>query len=200
MTMTVLPQVLSGHCVRLEPITEHHIDALFEIGQERDDWAYLPIGGFATISDAADWVRQALELAEQGQHHTYVLIDPRTDRVMGSSRYLNIRPRDHGLEIGYTWLGKDYQRTVVNTEAKYLLLGQAFDVFGAYRVELKTDQRNMRSQRAIERIGAQREGVLRRHMVTQGGYVRDSVLYSITDKDWPQVRKSLEQKLEVATT
>ena len=115
---------------------------------------------------------------------------------MGSSRYLNIRPRDHGLEIGYTWLGREFQRTAVNTEAKYLLLENAFDVIGAHRVELKTDLRNLRSQKAIERLGAQKEGVLRRHMVTQGGYVRDSVCYSITDLDWPRVRVPLAAKLQ----
>lgn len=196
MTISVDYQILSGRHVRLEPITEFHVDGLFAIGQQKEDWAYLPIAGFAQEADCEKWVQQALALAASGQHYTYVLIDPVSERVMGSSRYLNVRPRDHGLEIGYTWLGREYQRTAVNTEAKYLLLKNAFDAIGTYRVELKTDLRNLRSQRAIERLGAQKEGVLRRHMITQGGFVRDSVSYSIIDLDWPRVRASLQSMLQ----
>mgnify|MGYP005847193921 CR=1 FL=1 len=140
-------------------------------------------------------MQQALELARREMHYTYVLAEPSSGVLMGSTRYLNVRPRDHGLEIGYTWLGRDYQRTAVNTEAKYLLLTHAFEVLGAFRVELKTDARNLRSQKAIERLGAQKEGVLRRHMVVQDGFVRDSVMYSITDLDWPDVKKGLMEKL-----
>ena len=171
------------------------MDGLFEIGQHQDDWAYLPTGAFTSRSDCEQWVKQGLEFARKELHYPYVLVDPATGDLMGSTRYLNVRPRDHGLEIGYTWLGRDYQRTAVNTEAKYLLLRHAFEVLGAYRVELKTDLRNQRSQKAIERLGAQKEGVLRRHMVVQNGYVRDSVMYSITDQDWPRVKDNLRHKL-----
>lgn len=195
MAIKVEPRVLTGKQVVLQPICERHVDALFGIGQESDDWAYLPIPGLRCRDDAQKWVEQALHLGEQGQHLTFVLVQPDSGALMGSSRYMNIRGRDHGLEIGYTWLARQYQRTAVNTEAKYLLLKNAFESIGAYRVELKTDLRNLRSQRAIERIGAHKEGVFRRHMVCQDGYVRDSVYYSIIDSDWPQVRSLLEQKL-----
>ncbi|MFN3580736.1 MAG: GNAT family N-acetyltransferase [Pseudomonas sp.] len=195
MVFKVEASKLVGEHVVLEPIAASHVDALFEIGQEREDWAYLPIPCFFSRDDVEKWVEQALVLAERGQHFTFVHVHPASGQLMGSTRYLNIRERDHGLEIGYTWLGRAHQRTMVNTEAKYLLLRNAFESIGAHRVELKTDSRNTRSQKAIERIGAQREGVLRRHMVTQNGYVRDSVLYSITDLDWPQVKKNLESKL-----
>lgn len=184
-----------GEHVILEPIAMSHIDGLFEIGQQMDDWAYLPIPGFCSRQEAEKWVGQALGLAERGLHFTFVLVHPSSGQLMGSTRYLNIRERDHGLEIGYTWLGEAYQRTAANTEAKYLLLKNAFESIGAHRVEFKTDLRNIRSQNAIERLGAQREGVFRRHMVAQGGHIRDSVYYSITDLDWPQVKKGLEDKL-----
>lgn len=195
MGITVEPVRLVGNHVILEPIAESHVDGVFEIGQEKDDWTYLPIPGFTHREDAAQWVQQALALAARGLHVTFVLVHAPTGRAIGSTRYLNILERDHGLEIGYTWLAKGHQRTAANTEAKYLLLRHAFESIGAYRVELKTDLRNVRAQRAIERIGAQREGVLRRHMVAQGGYIRDSVYYSITDLDWPRVKRLLEGKL-----
>lgn len=195
MTIEVAPKVLRGRHVVLEPLCASHVDGLFEIGKEQDDWAYLPIPGFHRRDDASQWVEQALQLGEQGQHVTFVLLQPDSGAVMGSTRYLNIRARDHGLEIGYTWLARAYQRTPVNTEAKYLLLTNAFESIGAYRVELKTDLRNLRGQTAIERLGAHKEGVLRRHMIVQNDYVRDSVCYSIIDSDWPAIRARLEAKL-----
>lgn len=195
MAIKVEVQKLAGEHVALEPIQMSHVEGLFEIGQHREDWAYLPIPGFSSKEGVKKWVEQALVLAERGLHFTFVLTHPLSGQVMGSTRYLNIRERDHGLEIGYTWLGRAYQRTAANTEAKYLLLQNAFETIGAYRVELKTDLRNTRSQRAIERLGAQREGVLRRHMIAQGDHIRDSVCYSITDLDWPEIKKRLESKL-----
>ncbi|MFC4257605.1 GNAT family N-acetyltransferase [Marinobacter lacisalsi] len=195
MTFTIQQPVLEGQHVRLEPLSEAHVDGLFDIGQQQDDWAYLPTGAFTSRADAEQWVQQGLAFARKELHYPYVLVEPATGDLMGSTRYLNVRPRDHGLEIGYTWLGRDYQRTAVNTEAKFLLLRHAFETLGAFRVELKTDARNLRSQKAIERLGAKREGVLRRHMVVQDGYVRDSVMFSITDLDWPEVRVGLLEKL-----
>lgn len=187
--------VLEGRYVRLEPLSQDHVDGLFAIGQQQDDWAYLPTGAFTSRVDCAQWVEQALDFARKELHYPYVLVEPASGMLMGSTRYLNVRPRDHGLEIGYTWLGRDYQRTAVNTEAKFLLLRHAFETLGALRVELKTDARNSRSQKAIERLGAKKEGVLRRHMVVQDGYVRDSVMFSITDLEWPDVRAGLLEKL-----
>jgi RimJ/RimL family protein N-acetyltransferase len=186
---------LAGRHVVLEPIAIEHAQGLFAAGGDRDDWAYLPIPGFSKLEDASAWVTQALELRAQNLHYTFVLVDPVTTAVIGSSRYLNVRERDRGLEIGYTWLARSVQRTAVNTEAKLLLLGNAFERCNALRVELKTDARNVRSQNAIARLGARREGVLRKHMITQDGYVRDTVLYSIVDDEWPAVKSELERKL-----
>jgi RimJ/RimL family protein N-acetyltransferase len=125
-----------------------------------------------------------------------VAIHLESGRVAGATRYLNIVPQDRGLEIGGTWYGPEFQRTVVNTECKYLLLSHAFERLGCIRVQLKTDLRNERSQRAIERIGAVKEGVLRNHMILPDGRIRHSVFYSILDTEWPEVKNRLEGMLE----
>lgn len=192
MSFSVSPITLEGRSVRLEPLSHVHVDGLFEIGRDDDDWRYLPRPCFSSRDDASGWVQEALALQEQGLHCPFVQVDREAGAIMGSTRYLNIRPRDRGLEIGYTWLAGPWQRTAANTEAKFLLLQHAFEHLGAWRVELKTDARNERSQRAIERIGGVREGVFRRHMLTRDGHVRDSVYYSVTDQEWPGVRERLQ--------
>ncbi len=186
---------LVGKHVRLEPIHQAHVPGLFDVGQHAEDWAYLPIPGFSDIREAEEWTTQAIDLAHAGLQYTYVLIDPLHQKIMGSSRYLNVRAKHRGLEIGYSWLGQEFQRSPVNTEAKFLLLKHAFEVMHAIRVEFKTDSRNLRSQLAIERLGAMREGVLRNHMIAQNHYTRDSVLYSIIDEDWAELKFSLKQRL-----
>lgn len=186
---------LVGESVNLEPISESHIQGLFEAGKTHGDWAYLPIPGFSDISEVEGWYQQAKKLLEADMHYTYVLVEPSTKEVIGSSRYMNVRAKDLALEIGYTWVGSKFQRTAVNTEAKLLLLANAFDNMNANRVELKTDARNIRSQTAIERIGGVREGVLRNHMITQGGFVRDTVMYSVLKSEWPAVKSNLTSKL-----
>ena len=186
---------LSGESVRLEPIDESHIEGLFEAGKTQSDWEYLPIPGFSNIDEVKAWYHQAKKLLEAGMHYTYVLIEPDTNEVIGSSRYMNFRARDLAVEIGYTWVGSKFQRTSVNTEAKLLLLSNAFEGMNANRVELKTDARNIRSQNAIERVGGIKEGVLRNHMVAQGGFVRDTVMYSVIKSEWPGVKENLIGKL-----
>jgi RimJ/RimL family protein N-acetyltransferase len=122
----------------------------------------------------------------------FAIIDLVSQKAIGSTRFLDIQPANKGLEIGWTWLGQDYWRSVRNTECKYLLLSYAFEQQGAIRVQLKTDRRNQRSQLAIERIGGVKEGMLRQHMIMPDGYLRDSVYYSILDGEWPGVKKRLE--------
>ena len=195
-SMKIDPVTLAGQQVIVEPIKPDHAEGLWAIGQHRDDWAYLPIPGFFSLSEVDDWIAKAIKAAEQQQQVPLVLINPDSGQPMGSTRLMNIRPEHRGLEIGYTWLGHAYQRTAVNTETKYLLLRHLFETAGAYRVEFKTDERNQRSQRAIERIGAVREGVLRNHMIAQQGFIRNSVFFSITHDEWPQVKIGLEQKLD----
>ena len=190
--MEVKPIVLTGKHVRLEPMTEAHIPALAEIGVGQTFWDFMVYGNINTVEDMRNWVMDILSRAEKGTDLPFVAIHLASGRVAGATRYLNIMPHDRGLEIGGTWYGPEFQRTVVNTECKYLLLSHAFETLGCIRVQLKTDLRNERSQKAIERIGAVKEGVLRNHMILPDGHYRHSVFYSILDTEWPDVKKRLE--------
>ena len=193
--MEIKPVVLRGKHVRLEPLNEAHIPGLAKIGVGQDFWDFMLYGNMDTEADMADWVRYILSLAERGGDLPFAVIHLASGRVAGATRYLNIMPHDRGLEIGGTWYGLEFQRTAVNTECKYLLLKHAFETLGCIRVQLKTDSRNVRSQKAIERIGAKKEGVLRNHMILPDGRIRHSVYYSILDSEWPDVKKRLEEKM-----
>jgi RimJ/RimL family protein N-acetyltransferase len=194
--MEVKPIVLTGDHVRLEPMTEEHIPGLAAIGVGQSFWDFMLYGNISTIEDMQNWVRDILSRAENGTDLPFVVIHLASGRVAGATRYLNIILHDRGVEIGGTWYGSEFQRTAVNTECKYLLLRHAFETLGCIRVQLKTDLRNERSQKAIERIGAVREGVLRNHMILPDGRYRHSVYYSILDSEWPEVKKRLENLLE----
>jgi len=177
-------------------MTEAHIPGLAKIGVGQTFWDFMLYGNMDTEEDMANWVRDILARAEKGTDLPFAAIHLESGRVAGATRYLNIMPADRGLEIGGTWYGTDFQRTAVNTECKYLLLQHAFETLKCIRVQLKTDLRNERSQRAIERIGAVKEGVLRNHMILPDGRIRHSVFYSILDSEWEVVKKRLEGMLE----
>jgi RimJ/RimL family protein N-acetyltransferase len=194
--MEVKPVVLTGKYVRLEPMSEEHTPGLAKIGAGQTFWDFMLYGNINTEDDMRSWVRDILARAEKGTDLPFVAIQLASGRVAGATRYLNIMPRDRGLEIGGTWYGVEFQRTPVNTECKYLLLRHAFEDLGCIRVQLKTDLRNERSQRAIERIGAVKEGVLRNHMILPDGRYRHSVFYSILDTEWPAVKKRLEEMMD----
>jgi RimJ/RimL family protein N-acetyltransferase len=195
--MDVKPIVLEGKHVRLEPMTEAHISGLAQIGLSQDFWQFMLYGDMNTEEDMVNWVRDILARAEKGTDLPFVAIHLASGRIAGATRYLNIMPKDHGLEVGGTWYGLEFQRTPVNTECKYLLMRHAFETLRCIRVQLKTDLLNVRSQKAIERIGAKKEGVLRNHMILPDGRIRDSVFYSILDTEWPQVKKKLEEMMKV---
>jgi len=194
--MEVKPVELTGKHVRLEPMTEEHTAALAEIGIGQPFWGFMLYGNINTVDEMHNWVRDILSRAEKGTDLPFVAIHLDSGRVAGATRYLNIMPKDRGLEIGGTWYGPEFQRTVVNTECKYLLLRHAFETLGCIRVQLKTDLRNERSQKAIERIGAVKEGVLRNHMILPDGRYRHSVFYSILDVEWSEVKRRLEDMLK----
>ncbi len=194
--MEVKPVVLTGKYVRLEPMTEAHVQGLAEIGVGQTFWDFMVYGNINSADDMRNWVLELLSRAEKGTDLPFVVIHLASGRVAGATRYLNIMPKDRGLEIGGTWYGTEFRRTAVNTECKYLLLRHAFETLGCIRVQLKTDLRNERSQKAIERIGAVKEGVLRNHMILPDGRYRDSVFYSILDTEWPDVKKRLEEMME----
>ena len=190
--MEVKPVVLTGRHVRLEPMTEAHIPGLAEIGVGQNFWDFMLYGRMDSEEDMRGWVMDIMSRGEKGTDLPFVVIHLASGRVAGATRYLNIMPRDRGLEIGGTWYGAEFQRTAVNTECKYLLLSHAFETLGAIRVQLKTDLRNERSQKAMERTGAKKEGILRNHMILPDGRYRDSVFYSILDSEWAEVKMNLE--------
>jgi len=194
--MEIKPVILTGKYARLEPLTEAHVPGLAEIGVGQNFWHFMLYGDMKTEADMRNWVLDILGRAEKGTDMPFAAIDLASGRVAGATRYLNIMPNDRGLEIGGTWYGADFQHTAVNTECKYLLMTHAFETLGAIRVQLKTDSRNERSQKAIERIGAKKEGVLRNHMILPDGHIRHSVFYSVLDSEWPDVKKNLEAMME----
>jgi len=185
------PVILEGDSVRLVPMKVGHAKALFEAGNFHEIWAYMPSRG-GTLEEMTALVDEALRAAAAGVEAPFVIIERARSRIVGSTRLIEVSRADRGLEIGWTWLTPEVWRTRINTECKYLLLRHAFETVGAYRVQLKTDGRNERSQRAIERIGAVKEGILRRHRILPDGFVRDSVYYSILDTEWPAVKQRLE--------
>jgi RimJ/RimL family protein N-acetyltransferase len=193
--MNPTPVVLYGEAVRLEPLDYTHAEDLLAAGADPDIWRYMPIPQPNAVGQLRAWIDEAWQLAAAGEQIPFAILDPATDRALGSTRFLEIRRTWRTLEIGWTWLAASVQRTRVNTECKYLLLRHAFEDLGALRVQFKTDGRNEQSQRAIERIGAVKEGVLRKQRVNHDGYVRDAVYYSILDDEWPAVKARLEEML-----
>lgn len=195
--MKVKPVILQGSYVRLEPLSEDHIPGLTEIGAGQDFWGFMLYGDIKSEADMRNWVLDIMERGKKGGDLPFAVIHLASGRVAGATRYLNIMSKDRGLEIGGTWYGKDFQRTAANTECKYLLLKHAFEDLKCIRVQLKTDSLNVRSQKAIERIGAVKEGVLRNHMILPDGRIRHSVFYSIIDSEWGDVKKRLEEMLSI---
>jgi len=189
------PVTLHGKHARLEPLTLEHAEDLFAAGNDPEIWRYMPYPAFRSPADARRWIEDTLALAATGSIVPFAIILQSSGRATGSTRYMDIQRANRSLEIGFTWLAPQVQRTPLNTECKYLLLKHAFEQLGAVRVQLKTDGRNEKSQRAIERVGAMREGTLRKHMILPDGFIRDTVYYSIIDSEWPAVKERLEKKM-----
>ncbi len=185
------PIVLDGDHVRLEPIELRHAVDLYDAGNDESIWRYKSVPMPQSLDEVRQWTEAVTQSMASGNEIAYAIVSKADQRAIGSTRYLNISPAHRTLEIGWTWIGTKYQRTAVNTECKYLLLTHAFEQLGAVRVQFKTDARNERSQRAIERIGAIKEGVLRKSHTSHTGYIRDSVYYSIIDDEWPAVKQRL---------
>jgi RimJ/RimL family protein N-acetyltransferase len=190
--MKISPITLEGRVVRLEPLSEAHIAGLTQAGHDPSIWQYMRYGYVDTEPKMAELVRYLLDLQAKGTDLPFAVIHRVDGRPVGMTRYMDIQPENRGLEIGGTWYAPACQRTAVNTECKYLLLRHAFDTLDCIRVQIKTDLRNERSQRAIQRIGAVREGVLRDHMILPDGTVRSSVYFSILRAEWPDVKARLE--------
>jgi RimJ/RimL family protein N-acetyltransferase len=192
--MAVEPVVLEGRHVRLEPLAESHVEPLAAVSLDPELWRWT-VSQLHSVDDLRAYVEEALALQRDGSALPFATIDRASGRVVGSTRFGNIDRTHRRVEIGWTFVARPWQRSAINTEAKYLMLRHAFESLGCRRVELKTDALNARSRAAILRIGAVEEGTLRKHMVTAGGRARDTVYFSVVDDEWPAVRARLEAML-----
>jgi RimJ/RimL family protein N-acetyltransferase len=193
--MPVSPVTLEGVRVRLEPLAKAHCAGLAEVGLDGELWRWIPVP-VRTVDEMAAYIETALGEQKRGISLPFAIVEKATGRAIGSTRYGNIDRTHHRVEIGWTWVAPDWQRTAANTEAKYLLLKHAFETLGCMRVELKTDSLNQRSRAAILRIGAREEGTFRNHMITASGRIRHTVYFSIIDSEWPSVKTRLESMLD----
>jgi RimJ/RimL family protein N-acetyltransferase len=185
-----------GQTIDLEPLEQRHAADLFRAAARPEIWRFMPIRGFTGPSGMRRWIDTALEAAAEGREEPFAIVDRQSGCAIGSTRYLDIHPEERALEIGWTWLAPAFQRTPANTEAKYLLLRQAFEERGILRVAFYTDAQNGRSRAALVRLGATYEGTLRFHRARAiNGYARDSAAYSIIAPEWPSIKSRLESKL-----
>ena len=186
---------LTGRLVSLVPLHPSHAPDLYAVGQDPEIWRYVPIP-MRSLSDMAEYVRAAVADRDRGEAQPFAILSRADGSVLGSTRYYALAEKHRNLEIGYTWLKPSAWRSPINSECKLLLLRHAFESLGCLRVSLRTDVRNLRSRRAIERLGATQEGVFRKHMILPDGHVRDTVYYSLTDEEWPKARDFLAASLE----
>lgn len=196
MTFDPRPVLLEGRHVRLEPLTPAHAEGLFAAAHDPAIFKHLLIPPFDSVAAVEAYITEALRAQAAGTEVAYATVRRRDGRVVGATRFIDIRRPHRGLEIGWTWLAPEAQRTAINTEAKFLMLRQAFEGWGALRVQLKTDANNLKSRTAILRLGAVFEGILRQQMLrAHDGYRRDTAMFSIIDREWPAVKAGLEAKL-----
>lgn len=196
-TESLAPVSLRGEHVELEPMSLAHVDALWEAGRFPELWE-ITVSLVRTRDEMRAYVEEALVAAARGTALPFVTRLRASGAIVGSTRFGNFERAHARVEIGWTWITPSHQRGPVNTEAKFLMLRHAFEVWSLGRVELKTDLLNLRSQRAMERLGLVREGVLRRHAVTASGRVRDTVYYSAIREEWPTLREHLQQLMSRA--
>jgi len=190
------PLILEGSHVRLEPLKPEHASLLWEIAKDHLDalFRWIPYK-LESVSDFQDFNARVLDEHARGLSLPFATFQRSPRQVVGTTRYMNMDLENRKVEIGSTWIAPRWQRTAINTEAKYLMLRHAFEVWKCLRVELKTDALNQQSRQAILRLGAKEEGTLRKHILTWNGRQRDSVYFSILDTEWPEVKARLESKL-----
>jgi N-acetyltransferase len=191
---TLGPVFLEGRFVVLEPMLQKHAPDILDAGKELD-WAWMSVN-LDRLESVENWISDAIEAERRGEEFAFVVKEKSTGDVIGSTRYMDTHSRQRGTEIGWTWYTPTVWGTVVNPECKLLLLTHAFEDWGAIRVQLKTDYNNVRSQRAIEKLGAKYEGRLRNHRFRADGTIRDSVMYSIIPDEWPTVKASLIERVK----
>ncbi len=187
--------VLENSRVRLRPLEAADFEALKPAAFDPEVWQFTTTRADDAVS-LADYVAAAVHDRQAELRYAFAIVDLATGQLAGSTSYYNIAPTDQRLSIGYTWIGREFQRTGLNRAAKHLLLSYAFDGLHYERVELETDSRNLQSQTAMRRMGATEEGTLRRHRLTQGGYRRDTVIFSIIRPEWETLRQSIFQEYD----
>lgn len=192
--MRVTKVVIEGKQVRLEPLSQVHLAGMAEAIKDGNLWE-IPVTFVPHPNDLPKFFDEAESAYLEGKELTFVIVDVNSSRIVGSTRFRCIEVPHRRVEIGFTFIAASWQRTHINTEAKYLMLSHAFDVWGCNRVELLTDERNLKSRNAILRIGAREEGILRSHMVMRDDYIRNSVIFSIVSSEWPSVKALLETRL-----
>jgi len=194
--MEITPITLEHDAVRLSPIRREQWPELWEIAKDSldDTFRWIPYS-MRSAQEFQNWMDKAFAEQERGESLVFVTVARGSNELAGSTRFMNIDRANRRVEIGSTWIAPKWQRTAINTEAKYLMLRHAFETWGCIRVELKTDALNQKSRNAILRIGAKEEGTLRRHLITWTGRVRDTVYFSILDHEWPEVKAKLEERL-----
>jgi N-acetyltransferase len=192
--VNVVPLTLEGSRVRLEPLSESHLDGLCAVGLDPELWKLIPIQ-VLDCDQMMRYVRSQLSDQERGTSIPFVTVDRDSGQVVGSTRFMNIDVPNKRVEIGSTWIGRPWQRTAINTEAKFLMMRHAFETWGCNRVEWKTDSLNTPSRNAILRLGAREEGIFRNHMVTWSGRIRHTVYFSVIASEWPDVKAGLEAKI-----
>lgn len=192
------PLTLEGSAVRLEPVRRDHAGLFWEAAKDALDdlFRWIPYS-MRSPEDFQAFTDRAFAEQERGESVVFATVERSSGRIIGSTRFMNIDRASRRVEIGSTWIAPAWQRTAVNTEAKYLMLRHAFETWQCLRVELKTDALNQRSRKAIRRLGAKEEGTLRKHLVTWTGRVRDTVYFSILDTEWPEVKARLEERIRL---
>ena len=196
--MTALgPVVLEGAFLRLEPVRPVHRDGLLAAAKSSEIWRWMP-ANLMDVEALDRWITEGVQRESQGLAYPFTVILKESGRIVGSTRYLDVRVEHGGVEIGWTWYSPDTWGTVVNPEAKLLLLQHAFEDWRAIRVQLKTDGMNVHSQRAILKLGAKHEGILRQHRIRPDGTIRDTVMFSIVDREWPGIKAELLRRVAQA--
>ena len=186
--------ILENDVVQLRPIELGDVEGILEAASDPKVWTHMS-DTLLTKAAVLDYIEKAVKEREAGQSHKFVIISKETGKIIGSTTFFDISSEHKRLEIGHTWLTPSYWRTNINTNCKYLLLMYCFEQWGMHRVQIKTDHENLRSQKAIERLGATKEGVLRNHMIRKDGTIRHTVMYSVIKEDWPEMKRNFEEKL-----
>ncbi|WP_281560344.1 GNAT family N-acetyltransferase [Thalassomonas sp. RHCl1] len=189
------PVCLQGEDVTLRPLSLEDVEGFYQAGKDPILWQWVLPNQCLSVDTTRSWIEYSLQQQTLGNHVPFVIIDNRSSLIIGSTRYCSIRREDRNVEIGFTFINPEFQRSYVNTQAKYLLLRHAFEQLGAIRVELRTHEKNHQSRTAIARIGAKFEGILRNNRILSDGSYRNSAMFSVIEAEWPACKAALEEKM-----